>query len=730
MSALGLQLPEELVSAHPVSEERPWPGLSPFTEQGSAFFHGRSRDTEGLARVVRRAPFTVLYGQSGLGKSSLLMAGLFPLMWREDFLPVYVRLVHEPGGPSLGEQLFYWLMLECERRRVSAPVPEPGASLWSYLHRTDLKFWGPKHRLYTPLFVIDQFEELFTLGARVPSVQQRKMTELAELVDNRPPAGLMAALPSGKTLPDVYDLEARRYKLVLAMREDHLASLDELKRHMRVGMHTRAMVRLDPMGVEQALEAVQTTGGGLVEDEAAGKIVDALARGQSESGVDGTRALRQGEVDPALLSMMCFELNEKRLERGDARIEADLLKELEPRKILANFYHRSFDGLLDEAPRLRWFVEERLITEAGGLRESRSLDEAGRTEGVTLAALGELVKRRLLRADQRAGVQRVELAHDVLTEVVKENRDKRRVEEEERRQRDTIVAREREAREQAIKARLQAEEERKRAEVERQRAEVAKRLEEEARANEAKARESEARARDSEAKAVGSQRRARIGALIALALAVVAFFAFLSASRAQAHARQAQRQADSLAKQAIASADQARASDSTTQTLNGALQDTVKKLQKAQADLGVQRREATLQQELGAQYLGMSGDIVRLSLAQREAFERNVKVMYDSAAVVLDTVTRARRDLDDLRRANTDLQRSNDELKRGTAALKDSLDLFGKFWQTVERTVCEADADDHDVQRLRRQMRDFKPSPVRALDCDELRRNESRRTSP
>src|SRR3954471_20298967 len=87
-----------------VDRENPWPGLSSFTEDTRGFFFGRDRETEELARLVRRATLTVLFGQSGLGKSSLLQAGLFPLLRETDHLPLYLRLDHNAEGP-LAEQV-------------------------------------------------------------------------------------------------------------------------------------------------------------------------------------------------------------------------------------------------------------------------------------------------------------------------------------------------------------------------------------------------------------------------------------------------------------------------------------------------------------------------------------------------------------------------------------------------------------------------------------------------
>ncbi|HYN21762.1 MAG TPA: hypothetical protein VE078_12430, partial [Thermoanaerobaculia bacterium] len=77
----------ELQRQH-LSPDNPWPGLDPFDETDRAYFHGRTAESGDLLRLVRREPLTVLFGRSGLGKTSLLKAGLFPLLRAEDSLPV------------------------------------------------------------------------------------------------------------------------------------------------------------------------------------------------------------------------------------------------------------------------------------------------------------------------------------------------------------------------------------------------------------------------------------------------------------------------------------------------------------------------------------------------------------------------------------------------------------------------------------------------------------------
>ena len=81
---------------HAVDSQNPWLGLVSFTEALRDYFHGRSEEADELFRRVKREVLTVLFGQSGLGKTSLLQAGLFPRLRREGFLPVAIRLGFDP----------------------------------------------------------------------------------------------------------------------------------------------------------------------------------------------------------------------------------------------------------------------------------------------------------------------------------------------------------------------------------------------------------------------------------------------------------------------------------------------------------------------------------------------------------------------------------------------------------------------------------------------------------
>src|SRR5215471_19949360 len=72
-----------------VSAARPFPGLRPFAYQDHDFFFGRQDQIYALYRLIDRFRFIAVVGSSGSGKSSLVRAGLLPLLETET---------HEAGG--------------------------------------------------------------------------------------------------------------------------------------------------------------------------------------------------------------------------------------------------------------------------------------------------------------------------------------------------------------------------------------------------------------------------------------------------------------------------------------------------------------------------------------------------------------------------------------------------------------------------------------------------------
>ena len=394
------------------------------------FFFGRDHEAESLLNHVLDAPVTVLYGRSGLGKTSLLRAGLFPSCCANNFLPVYVRFELKPGAAPLSRQLQQSVRDSIRADLPDAMLPSDEESLWEYLHRTDFELWSARNYPLIPVIVLDQFEELFTLGERVPDLVREFRNDLGDLAENRIPPDLAARIDTDEVVAERFNLRSRNYKLLISLREDFLPHLEGWCR--LIPALGRSRERLIPLRVGQAFDAVHEPAADLMTDELAHRVVDIIAGEDLHPGRDTALAdvvgpgdeLGAAEVEPALLSLFCRELNEERKRRGQPHFDEQLVEDAK-RGILSNYY---LSCVRDLPPRVADFIESKLISEKG-FRNSYPREEAVPTH-LTEDELAQLISSRLLRLEDRYGAQRIELTHDVLTGVVREHRDRRRAEDE------------------------------------------------------------------------------------------------------------------------------------------------------------------------------------------------------------------------------------------------------------------------------------------------------------
>src|SRR5688500_10028764 len=89
------QLPEARsvnADAIDLSRENPFAGPLTYIEAWREYFFGREAEKCELFERVQQFPVTVLYGKSGTGKSSLLQAGLYPMLREHHFVPIHFPL--------------------------------------------------------------------------------------------------------------------------------------------------------------------------------------------------------------------------------------------------------------------------------------------------------------------------------------------------------------------------------------------------------------------------------------------------------------------------------------------------------------------------------------------------------------------------------------------------------------------------------------------------------------
>lgn len=225
--------------AHELPNE-PYRGLNPFRFVDSDLFFGREADLLKLVRglVVYRG--MLLYGAQGVGKSSLLNAGLVPELVGGGFVPERLRVQPVPGAEIVVERI--------SRHDSGAPpylpsllvtgderTPRPTMSAGTLLER--LRALPPTAR---PVLIFDQMEELVTRFEDAP-----------------PQADHAAALAAQRRVVDAIVgtmLGAHvRARVLVAFREDYLARVAAL--FSRVPELQDQAVRLLAPGIDD-LEAI------------------------------------------------------------------------------------------------------------------------------------------------------------------------------------------------------------------------------------------------------------------------------------------------------------------------------------------------------------------------------------------------------------------------------------------------------------------------------------------
>src|SRR5450631_3782607 len=156
----------DAAAASTIDAANPWLGLASFTEETRQYFYGREEEVAELARRVQRKLLTILFGQSGLGKTSILRAGIVPRLRPDGYCPVYVRIDYSPESPAPTEQIKQAIF---RATQAAGAWTQPGTavsgeSLWEFLHHRDDVLRDASGKMLIPLLIFDQFEELFTLA--------------------------------------------------------------------------------------------------------------------------------------------------------------------------------------------------------------------------------------------------------------------------------------------------------------------------------------------------------------------------------------------------------------------------------------------------------------------------------------------------------------------------------------------------------------------------------------
>lgn len=377
----------------------PYKGLSYFgdSEYDRHFFFGRERESEIVAANLMASRLTVLYGPSGVGKSSLLRAGvasrlrsLVPRLggegehpevtivdrWRDDPIAAVAAAAGAPTQVPLADAL--------AERALTA-----GAELY---------------------LVLDQMEEYLLYHGRDGG-------------------------PLADELEDVLTRPGLPVHVLLGVRDDALADLDSLKRRLpglfgnllRLDHLTRAAART---AIEGPLRAYAELGGPEVtaEGELVEAILDEVTTGRIEQHLSGRGLIEEGRrerrVEAPYLQLVLARLWEVERERGSASLHVATLAELGgAERIVEEHLERALAGFDDDERELAARVFDYLVTPSG-TKIAHAVDDLARYADAPAErlrhVLGMLDAARILRRvpPRSGGPPRYEIFHDVLAPAV------------------------------------------------------------------------------------------------------------------------------------------------------------------------------------------------------------------------------------------------------------------------------------------------------------------------
>jgi formate-dependent phosphoribosylglycinamide formyltransferase (GAR transformylase) len=382
-------------------DTNPFRGLQPFGEQSAAQFAGLGR-----AGIIERiagyfgeesgtpgagssySPTVILVGESGVGKSSLIQAGVLPrLKARHDGWISTSLSATEVMDPQVENRL---------SRKVSELHPGLPArnmdvvELWQCLA-------GQGRNL---LLVLDQFESIFEMDATNRVAPLTFISKVAEQTS----IGLLIALRR-----EFYDFIEQEY-----------AGRKLLPDSLARRTYRDKLLRLDK---EQAMQAIVRLSMGLFDQSLVQTIVDTLWE------TDG------GEAGPATpyIQLVCQNLWRELVE--GQRLKFVTLKECNETRIRATRDRYLQDAVSDIgselkaiAPKiLRCLVDPSDVDRSIAKRKARTEDELAErtaTDQVTVGhVVDELVSRRIVDVRIVAGNRTVEVVHDFLAQQILTNYD-------------------------------------------------------------------------------------------------------------------------------------------------------------------------------------------------------------------------------------------------------------------------------------------------------------------
>lgn len=308
----------ELFTKHKIVSDKynPWKGLSsyddPVETENPQKFCGRERESSELYRLIDDNLIITLYGKSGIGKTSLLKAGVFPILRENDYFPLYIRLgANNDEKTSFAQQIINIITNQVISKYGVKSIenidiiPENTNSqndeyLWSFFART--RFNDNEGNTIFPVIILDQFEEKIRSNGEEAACLLRQIAYMT----NR-----QNILNDTIVNDKLYTYE-QNFRFVISIREDDLYRLEDLINANYLPSLRTGRYRLQNLSDESAKSIIESVGAGYFEEENIDSITKQI--------ITRSKSKEDKLIQTNVISLICTRLYELTSQKGKGKI--------------------------------------------------------------------------------------------------------------------------------------------------------------------------------------------------------------------------------------------------------------------------------------------------------------------------------------------------------------------------------------------------------------------------
>lgn len=358
--------------------KNPWLGWASYDEKSLSqgyHFKGRSSEISELFSLIENNLLVTIYGKSGIGKTSILNAGVFPSLKAAGYLPIVCRCGTSCDYPTI-------IIKQITDKYPFLNIKDSE----SFLNLSDFfREIASLDKPVYPVLVFDQFEDWFRINTEIV---KKLLTEISFLISDE---------HKGLT----------NFRFVISIREDYLYLLEDIIDNLNFPELKGNRYRLTNMSKSQVEEIFDL---GFIERPVRNRILEI-----AKESVD---------YAPNLVSFFCHEL----YELYPNGIKEDALKLLENETtLIEKYYDRCFNtSQISEITRL--YIEDNL--QDNGLRRPQNINIV--QQNIKKEELNELLSgsNRLFQKFPVGNDEYIELLHDKIAEVLYTRKRKRDIEKE------------------------------------------------------------------------------------------------------------------------------------------------------------------------------------------------------------------------------------------------------------------------------------------------------------